>query len=265
MDAERDVAPWIEHFARVGYVAKAVLYCTVGVLAFGALFGNGQSTDSRGAMAKLLSAPFGRTLLAIIAVGLFGYAIWRCVSAVVDAEGRGNDLKGIALRVSFFLRGLAHLALGYTAARTVFGATRGGDDRGEQATAAAMQMPGGVWILWGVAIGIAAFGLYQLYRAAKSKLSKQLRRGKAEAEVGGWVIAMSRFGIGARGLVFIAIGWLLGRAAAHHDPAQAGGIGDALASLAQLGRLPYAAIGAGLVAYGLYELLNARYRRIEAV
>jgi hypothetical protein len=264
MDAERDIAPWIERFARVGYVAKAVLYCTVGVLAFGALLGNGRSTDSRGAMSTLLSAPFGRTLLAIIAIGLFGYAIWRCVSAVVDAEGRGNGPKGIALRVSFFLRGLAHLALGYTAARTLLGATREGQDQSEQATATAMQVPGGVWLLWAVAIGIAAFGLYQLYRAATSKLSKQLRRGKAEAEVGGWVIAMSRFGIGARGLVFIAIGGLLGRAAADHDPSQAGGVGDAMAAFAQLGRLPFAAIGAGLIAYGLYELLNARYRRVEA-
>ena len=79
------------------------------------------------------------------------------------------------------------------------------------------------------------------------------------------MVAVSRFGIAARGLVFIAIAWLLGRAAADHDPSKAGGIGDALATLAQLGPIPYAAIGAGLIAYALYELLNARYRRVEAV
>ena len=65
-------------------------------------------------------------------------------------------------------------------------------------------------------------------------------------------------------VVFITIAWLLGRAASEHDAARAGGIDDALASLASLGRIPYAAIATGLIAYGVYELLNARYRRIEA-
>jgi hypothetical protein len=264
MDAKEDVAPWIERFARVGYAAKALLYGTVGALAAGAAFGNGQTTDSRGAMVRLVSAPFGRALLAAMAIGLIGYAAWRCVSAVVDAERRGNDAKGIGLRISFFVRGLAHAALGYTAGRFAFGSPGASPDRSEQATGAAMRLPGGTAILWVIAFGIGAFGLYQLYRAVTAKLSKQLAQGEARADVGGWVIAVSRFGIAARGLVFVAIAWLLGRAAADHDPSKAGGVEDALLSLAGLGSLPYLAIAIGLIAYGVYELLNARYRRIVA-
>jgi hypothetical protein len=265
MDASEDVAPWIERFARVGYVAKAVLYATVGILALGAVIGHGQSTDTRGAMLKLLSAPFGRMLLAIIALGLFGYAVWRCVSAVVDAERRGSDAKGLALRASFLVRGLAHLLLAYSAAKLAFGdLSAGSANNSERATGAAMQAPGGVLVVWAVAIGIAAFGLYQLYRAVTAKLSKQLDRGEMRAEAGDWVVMVSRIGIAARGLVFVAIGWLLAKAAAAHDPSRAGGIGDALTSLERFGRWPYAAIGAGLIAYGGYELLNARYRRVEA-
>jgi hypothetical protein len=126
-----------------------------------------------------------------------------------------------------------------------------------------MHVPGGNWLVWLVAIGIGGFGVYQLYRAARAKLGKQLSQGEARADVGSWVIWVSRVGIAARGLVFMAIAWLLGRAAASHDPSRAGGIGDALASLAQLGRFPYAAIGGGLMAYGVYQLLNARYRRMS--
>jgi hypothetical protein len=241
-----------------------VLYGTVGLLAAGAAVGHGQNTDARGAMKKLLEAPFGRVLLIAMALGLLGYATWRCVSAVIDAERRGNDAKGIALRVSFFARGIAHFALAYTAARLVMGGSAQGGERSERAAGAALSLPGGTWILWIVAAGIAAFGLYQAYRAVASKLSKQLARGEMHAEVGGWVVTVSRVGIAARGLVFIAIGWLLGRAAASHDAEKAGGISDALDTLAGLGPLPYAAIGAGLIAYGFYELLNARYRRVEA-
>ena len=259
-----DVAPWIERFARVGYVAKAILYGTVGLLAAGAAIGRGQSTDSRGAMSKLLQAPFGQALLFIIALGLLGYGVWRCVSAVVDAERRGSDAKGLALRASFLVRGIAHLALAWSAARLAMGQSDAGGERSEDATSATMNLPGGIWILWIVAGGIAAFGVYQLYRAATSKLSKQLRQGEVREEVGGWVVAVSRVGIAARGLVFIAIGGLLGAAAADHDPAKAGGISDALSTLAQLGPFPYAAIGVGLISYGIYELLNSRYRRVVA-
>ena len=261
MDAKRDVAPWIERFARVGYIAKAILYGTVGVLAAGAAFGRGETTDSRGAMTRLLGAPFGQLLLLIIAAGLVGYAAWRCTSAIVDAEGRGNDAKGLALRASFLVRGLAHLGLAYSAIRLAAGSSAGGNGS-QVATSTAMDLT--VWLVWAAAIGIGGFGLYQLYRAAAAKLSKQLRQGEMRAEVGAWVIVVSRFGIAARGLVFMAIAWLLGQAAWEHDASQAGGIQEALARIAGLGSLPYVAIGGGLIAYGVYELLNARYRRIEA-
>ena len=264
MDGKRDIAPWIERVARVGYLAKALLYGTVGVLAAGAAFGHGESTDTRGAMAKLLHAPFGRVLLVAMSIGLFGYAAWRCTSAIVDPERRGNDLKGMGLRASFFIRGIAHAVLGYSAVRLALSGSGGSSDRSKQAADAAFNIPGGVGILWAAAAGIGGYGLYQLYRAATAKLSKQLHKERMRAETGGWVIGVSRFGIAARGLVFIAIAWLLGRATAAHDPRTAGGIDDALGSLARLGKLPYAAIGAGLIAYGVYQVLNARYRRIEA-
>lgn len=265
MDAKDDVAPWIERFARIGYVAKAVLYGTVGMFAAAAAFGRGESTDARGAMVKLLSAPLGRVLLLIVAAGLVGYAVWRCVSAVVDAERRGHDLKGVALRGSFFARGLLHLALAYSAVRLVMGGSpqRSGENS-ERATGAALSIPGGEWLLWAVAISLAGFGLYQLYRAVAAKLSKQLKIGELREDTGTWLIGVSRFGIAARGLVFMAIGLLLARAAANHDASQAGGIADALESLEALGVWPYIATGAGLVAYGVYELVNARYRRVQA-
>lgn len=264
MDAKRDVAPWIERFARVGYVAKALLYGTVGALAAGAAFGHGETTDTRGAMTKLLGAPLGTMLLALIALGLFGYAAWRCTSAIVDPEGRGNHAKGLAIRASFLVRGIAHGLLGYSAARLALHASAGQANQGEQATGLAMRMPGGIWLVWAAAVGIGGFGLYQIYRAVVAKLSKQLRRGQMHAEVGPWVVWVSRVGIAARGLVFVAIAWAVGKAAAEHNPANAGGIDEALDRLARLGPLPYAAIGGGLIAYGVYELLNARYRRIEA-
>jgi uncharacterized protein DUF1206 len=74
---------------------------------------------------------------------------------------------------------------------------------------------------------------------------------------------VSRFGIAARGVVFCLIGFFLARAAAHHDAAQAGGVRESLGLLAGFGRWPFVVVALGLVAYGVYQLVNARYRRIR--
>jgi hypothetical protein len=264
--ATAGAAPWIVVLARVGYAAKAVLYATIGVLAAKAALGaGGRTTDTRGAMGTMLDAPFGRALLGLMALGLFGYAAWRVVEAIADPERRGTDAKGLAVRASFVARGILHAGLAVSALRVALHNDRsGGGGSGQKAdswTARAMDL-GGEWLVWAIALGVGGYGLYQIYRAYAAKLSKQLDLGRMSAEAGRWVVTVSRIGIAARGVVFGMIGLLLARAASSHEPGRAGGIADALGALAGLGRWPFAAVALGLVAYGMYELLNARYRRI---
>ena len=263
----RTARHWLASAARAGYMAKALLYMTIGLLAVQAAAGaGGRTTDTRGAMTTVLQAPFGRPLLMIVAVALIGYATWRILEAVADPEHRGRDMRGLALRTGFLARGMIHLGLAYSAVRIVIGqqsSSGGGGQHTKEATATATRLTGGMWLVWLAVIAVGGYGLYQLYRAARAKLSEQLDTGHASAEVGAWVIVISRFGIAARGVVFLAIAFLLARAAARHDPNRAGGLGDALRTLAMLGRWPFAAIALGLVAYGVYQLVNARYRRIR--
>jgi len=267
--AGAEVAPWIATLARVGYVAKAVLYMTIGVLAARAAFGDGgRTTDTRGALTSVLGAPFGRAMLIVMALGLLGYAVWRIVQAITDPEHRGSDAKGLAMRASYVVRGLLHAGIAVTAFRlaTGNGGGAGGDgERSERWTSRALEAPGGETLVWLVGAGIVAYGIYQLYRAWAAKLSRQLDLGRLSAEASRWVIAVSRFGIGARGVVFALIGVLLLRAATRHDAEQAGGLADSLATLGGVGRWPLGVVALGLVAYGIYELVNARYRRIAAV
>lgn len=265
-EAADDVAPWIERLARVGYVAKAVLYMTVGGLALGPIGSGREATDSRGAMTWVLDAPFGRALLAIVAAGLLGYAVWRVVQGVADPERRGSDAKGIALRTSFVARGLIHAALALSAATMVIRrAPQGGEDgaRSRDMAARVMDLPAGAMILGLIAASFVAYGIYQLYRGVMAKLSKRLDLSSLSPATASWVKRISRFGIAARGIVFGTIGVLLGRAALQHDSSEAGGTADSLRELMNLGRWPFAAIAIGLAAYGVYELLNARYRRIR--
>jgi hypothetical protein len=260
-----EVAPWIERLARVGYAAKAVLYATVGILAAQAALGQGgRTTDTGGALRELLQAPYGRTMLIVVAVGLLGYSLWLFVRAATDAEHRGNGAKGVALRVGDAIRGIAHTALALAAFRLARGDGDGGEGGGTRELAGrAMDVPFGEGLVWVAAAAVAGYGLYQLYRSWRSKLGRRLALSELPAGTARWVVAVSRFGIAARGIVFCLIGYFLARAAAQHDPSQAGGLKESLGALAEVGRWPLAAVGLGLVAYGVYELVNARYRRIQ--
>ncbi|MBA3397351.1 MAG: DUF1206 domain-containing protein [Deltaproteobacteria bacterium] len=262
------VAPWIEGLARVGFAAKGVLYLTIGALAASAAlgFGGKTATDSRGAMSELLEKAYGRPLLAVIAIGLVGYAVWRVIDGIKDPERRGKSAKGIALRIGSVLRGLIHLGLAYTAGSLALWQQSESGGQGKEArhwTARALETPGGVYVLWAVAGAFFGYGLYQVYKAVKSKLNKQLELGRLAQGTRRVVVGVSRFGIAARGIVFGTIGVLLARAANREDAREAGGLSDSMKELLTLGKWPFIAIALGLAAYGVYQFINARYRRID--
>lgn len=262
--AARDVAPWIEILARVGYIAKAVLYGTIGFLAARAAFGQGgRATDTRGALRAMLDAPFGGTILLVIAAGLGGYGLWRLVEAITDPEHRGADAKGLALRAGNAARGLGHGALALAAVRLGTGHGDGGSRGPDEWTARVFALPAGEALVWIAAVVVAGYGVYQLYRAWRAKLGRHLALTRVSAQTGSTLVAVCRFGLAARGAVFLVIGFFLGRAAARHDPAQAGGVRESLLTLAGIGRWALGAVALGLIAYGIYQLVEARYRRID--
>jgi hypothetical protein len=263
-DATRRAEPWIEGLARAGFVAKAILYFTVGALASAAALGKGGgTTDSHGALATLFHAPFGRVLLGLIALGLVGYGVWRIIDGIADPERRGTKAKGIALRIGAVVRGLLHLALAGSAAKLALTQASKPHDHHVEWTRKVMSLPAGKWLVWGIALALFAYAGWQLYCAARAKLAKQLELGKCSAGVRRWLVGISRFGIAARGVVFGAVAVMLARAASRFDPKEAGGGGKALRELFELGRWPFLAIALGVIAYGVYQLVEARYRRIH--
>ena len=256
---------WIQTLARLGYAAKGVVYSLIGILALQTAFGSGgEVTDSSGAFAAVLRQPFGKAILYLIALGLLGYALWRIIEAFNDPEGHGNDAKGLAVRAALFVRGFVH---GLLAAQAFRFASRGsggggGNDAG-QASASVMSKPFGEALLIGIGVAIVGYGLYQLLRAWRADLGKRLDIGRIRLEARQWIVRICRTGIAARGVVFLIIGGFLVQAALKNDPGQATGLAGALSTLRQNAPWLFVVIAAGLIAYGIYEFVKARYRRIS--
>jgi hypothetical protein len=211
------------------------------------------------------NASLGRPLLLVIAAGLLGYAAWRLVEAITDPERRGKDLKAVLLRTGYAARGVFHAGLAVTAFKFALGDSSRSGGQAAHWTARLLRLPAGELLVGLGAAWITGYGLYQFYRAWSSHMKKHLRLAELPDNLRSWVLGVSRFGIAARGVVFCLIGYFLARAALRHDPDQAGGVRESLSTLAHTGQWPFAVVAVGLIAYGIYELVNARYRSIRVV
>lgn len=266
--AAHEASPWVEWLARFGYAAKGVVYILIGVIAVDAAFGAGGSAEgASGALRSLADESWGQIVLGVIAVGLIGYVVWRFVQAFLDPENKGSDKKGIATRIGYVISGVLYATLAFEAARLVLG-SGGGSGGGSGAShwsATLMEQPLGRWLIGAVGVGIILFALYEFYKAWTTDFSDRLHIEQIDYHKRQWIERAGRAGLAARGVVFLLIGWFTVQAALNYDPNQARGLEGALDAL---GRQPYGPwvlgiVAVGLVGYGLFQLVKARYRHIQ--
>src|SRR6056297_2188263 len=156
----------VEKLARFGYAVKGVVYGLIGVLAIMAAFGSGgQTSGSRGVLDTIAGGPFGQVLLGLIAIGLFGYALWRFVQSIVDPDNKGTDAEGLVKRTGYFISGVIYAGLGIAAVRLLLGSGGGGGSNADSRTATLMEQPFGLWLVGLVGAITIGVGLYQLYKA----------------------------------------------------------------------------------------------------
>jgi hypothetical protein len=259
--------PWIERLARFGYATKGFVYITVGALAAQAAFGaGGATTDTRGALREIEAKPFGKVALATVAFGLIGYVLWRWIQALADTEGKGTKLKGIAVRIGYFFSGTVYAGLAFTAAKILFdvGEPDSSSDTQQRWVARLLSLSFGYWLGLLIGAGVIGFGLYQIYKGFVAKFRKRLEIGKMGERKDTWATWSGRIGYAARGVVFCIIGFFFIQAALHFNPAETKGMDEALATLAQnyLGIWVLGTVAAGLISYGFYMLVEARYRKL---
>ena len=257
---ERQMGAAVQAFARFGYAAKGVVYMLIGALALGAAAGAGRAGNSREAMGTLRDKPFGKLLLAIIAFGLVGYAFWRLYSAIDNPE-RDKPFT----RIGYFFTGLFNAALALAAARMALANSGSGGDEIKKWTSRVMAHDLGVPIIIAAGAGILTYGLWQLTRAFRSKLDSQLRLGEIDPEPRRWVVRLARLGIAARGIVFGIVGGFLIKAALEHDASEARDFGGGINAIQDqpYGTWLMGGVAAGLILYGFYNVLRARYRVIQ--
>jgi Na+/proline symporter len=255
---------WVDPTMRVGFTARGAVYVLVGGLAFLAAVDGGTAPGTKGALENLLGGPWGTVLLAAIGIGLFCYAAWRGLCAMMDLESRGDDAKGWAARTGQIASGIAHLGLAVFAVSLVWGSGGGGSGGGqgggstEHWTAMLMQQPFGRWLVGILGAVVIGAGAYQFYKAHKEKYKEFMAATRTTERLS----KVLKYGLDAHGVVIGIIGGFLIWAALSANPNRAGGVGQVLDTIryATFGQILLGLMGLGLISFAVYCFVEARYR-----
>jgi MFS family permease len=266
VDAERMAeSRWVERLARFGLVAQGVSFGLVAVLAIELALGKGgEATDREGALQAIAGNGIGRIIVFLLACGFGAYALWRLVQVFL-----GHDLeeqhgrKKWGKRLSSFGKAAIYSVLSWTALSIALG-KHGGGTKEQETTKGILGWPGGRWIVGAIALAIAGAALWNLYRAFSGKYKDSLKTGQMSSRELEWTTRIAFVGLLSRAVVFGLISWFFFKASAEYDANKARGLDGALRKLADA---PYGAallgiVAAGLFAYGLFCLIQARYREV---
>ena len=252
-----------ELLARAGFAARAVVYVTIGILAIKLATGSGgASASQQGALRTISAQPFGKVLLILIASGLGGYALWRLLRALLGHGPEGSD-SGID-RVAAFASGIVYAGLCAIAVEILLGSGGGSSGGAQKATAGVFGWPAGTWLVGIAGIVLIGVGFYQGYRGISKDFLDDSKTEEMSPRLRPWIEWTGTFGHLARMVVFGLVGAFLITAAIDYNPKKAVGLDGALAKVdhASYGPFLLGLIAAGLIAFGIYSLSDARYRRI---
>lgn len=270
LDAVKDQNKNVMKFARFGMFAKGTVYVILGVLTAMAAFnvGGGQTTGKSGALEFVYGQPFGKFLLAIVALGLLGYVVWRWIQAFKDPEADASDdgKKRAVKRISYFISGLVYGFIAFEAGRMVFtggGSSGGGGSSQKQSLVAQiLEWPAGQWIIGLIALIFFGKAIYQFYRALSGEFAKKVQDSELDQRVKSTLRKAGMVGYLARGVVISVIGYFFMKAALQSNSEQVEGTKGAFQFISSMTAGPWllGIVAIGLACYGVFMFVKARYR-----
>lgn len=256
----RDNRSWVQALMFVGYAARGFIYVIMGVLALQLAIGRRRGeTDRAGALAEIGAKPFGKALLIAMAAGFAAYALWHLLCASLDLE-RENTAHRVFRTARFVIYSIfAWSTLQYA----LKAKQEDGDKQSRDVTARVMEWPAGRWLVGAVGLVFIGMAIYSARQAAGDRYKQDLKTWEIPGN-GTALEAIARTGMYARMFVFGLLGVFFLRAAWTHDSAEAKGLDDTLRSVANAsyGKYALAALAVGLIAFGIYSFVEARYRKV---
>lgn len=266
-DAAEDVtnSRTLELFARAGFAASGVLHFLVGLIAIRLAMGGGGSADFSGAVSELASQPAGPFLLWASFAACAALALWQTSDAIFDYNGLPTKKKA-GKKAQAAAQAVVYAGLALTLVSFAMGTGSGGDNQKSVSdfTATVMKAPGGVALLVLVGVGIAVTGVIYGIRGIKKSFEKHLKM-PTDPRARTAVSVLGVTGYVAKGTVLFLTGLLITIATLRAHPEESTGLDGGLKALREqpFGVYLLAAVGAGLICYGIYMVVRARLAKMN--
>ncbi|MCE7027044.1 DUF1206 domain-containing protein [Jiella avicenniae] len=257
-----DGKDWLKSAARAGYAARGLVFLIVGYFSFRAAFASGEAMDTKDAIEVIAGSGFGVVLLVVMVLALAAFAVWRLIQVVMDVDRHGTGAKGLFVRAGLLISAFSYGGLALYATTLLLGSASDGGGGGKSGVIAyAYEQGYGVWVTYLIAAGMAAAAIAHVVKAAKAGFEKYM----AIPEDRRWLLKpVCQFGLTARALTFVVLAGLLATGAAGYSSGDTPGLDAALQEIAgwSFGWLFLSLTGLGLIAFGVYSIAEAIYRRI---
>lgn len=247
----------------VGLIAFGIVHLVVGWIAVQVAWGGsgGEQADQQGALQQLASTPIGTPLLWVLGIGLLALALWQLGQAISGHAHVTESAKRLRKRVTSGFRTVIYAALGVAALQFALGSgSSGGSNQKEEGmTATLLAAPLGRILVIVVGLAVIGVGVAIAVRGFRKKFTQDLTGGVPPA-----VIRLGQVGYVAKGAATAVIGGLFGWAALTYDAEKAGGLDDALKTVASAPVGPYllTLMALGFVAFGIYCFFWSRRARV---
>ena len=262
---------WLRAGSRLGLACRGAVYLLVGYLAFRlALAAHGRAGEpasSAGAVQAAVDPAWGRVPLVVLVAGLAAYALTQLLEAVFrPARAAGTMGRWRQRAVSswgFVLYSVFCLSTARLLVETPPQQTAQSEQRQDTGMTADLLRTGwGKALLLVVGILVVAGGLEAGRRAVRLNFRERFTDEHMSRALAMVTRALGAFGSVARAVVFVLVGVFLVKAAVLSSADQTKGLDAVFRSVASspYGSWLLALLACGLFCYGLYCLVEARYR-----
>lgn len=257
---------WKETLGRVGLVGRGVLYAVIGLLALQLAFGDAANASQAGAIEWVGAQPLGKVLLVGLTVALFAMAAWRFLDALLGDPVEGSEAKDRFryavsgfIYLSFAVASLSATVANWSGKGSQPSSQPGSGQSQQKATAVVLDWPGGRWLV-GLA-GLALIG-YAVWKVKRHVVDERFME-RLDVSRSTGIETFGRLGYLARSIVWAIVGVFFVHAAWTFDPNEAKGLSGALLSLtgSGWGRAVLVVVAVGLIAFGAFNLAEAKHRR----
>ena len=277
-EAAADIAnnEWGERAARTGIAARGVAFLVLAYLvvriALGALGDGGTSKTASGpGVAQAVAAQTGgRVMLFVLGIGLLMYALFLALDAVRHHDDQTEQWKRWAERAEPLFGCVLYILFGVYCIVRAFTNNSSGRSASQsnrqqtQWSAEVLRWPVGWLWLGGLGVVLFIIAAVQLKRGLGRDFLDELKVGQMSPRSRKLGTTLGVTGHVGRTLMFGIVGWFVLGAAIENDPEKGKGVDGAARMLANstLGPILLSVLAAGLVAFGLYQFFEAKYRKV---